>query len=73
MGVVDGVAVRFCSSLVFHCYFCVIFSSRETHGSGATYHRELAKQLAVFLEGQLKVSVCVWVGACIKVVWVRLA
>ncbi|XP_065191065.1 vacuolar protein-sorting-associated protein 36-like [Sycon ciliatum] len=28
--------------------------TRETHGSGATYHRELAKQLSVFLQEQLK-------------------
>lgn len=34
---------------------CVYFF-RETHGSGSTYHKELSKQLATFLEKPLNVS-----------------
>ena len=30
--------------------------TRETHGSGSTYHKELAKQLAQFLDQPLKVA-----------------
>lgn len=31
--------------------------TRETHGSGSSYHKELSKQLATFLEKPLKVIV----------------
>ena len=44
-------------NLLSFCLLCMYLSHyRETHGSGSAYHKELAKQLAVFLDKPLQVS-----------------
>ena len=57
--------VMLCSIML--CYVCYVmlhlcfkelsyFFQRETHGTGVTYHEELAKQLASFLKDIIEVN-----------------
>ena len=53
---------------------------RDTHGSGTTYHNELAKQLEIFLREQLKVccfllvflninyTICAWITRQVNII-----
>lgn len=43
-----------------HCCFALLvffLYVRETHGSSASYHKELAKELGTFLEKIIKVRI----------------
>ena len=43
--------------LLLLLFLFVVSHHRETHGSGASYHKELAKELGSFLEKVIKVCV----------------